>query len=178
MPANKSLRLLLLEGVGAFLVDTINGGSDYTHILTDDDVVVGAAYARSDSREPVVCVYEAVLTNPDDRQAQQAGGNDDPALYYMVRFEVSGWGKKGLAKNPADMTYELMADVKKAFGNLDQLIKDGGLFNGVTLADVTHDPGTVLPATSAEGRTLNPMFVVQLGMKIVESAADPYRLND
>ena len=178
MPANLSQRLLLLEGVGKFLVDTVQGGADFTHTLTVDDVVMGASFARSDSREPVVCVYEAILNNPEERQAQSVGGNDSPELLYAVRVEVSGWGKKGPASSPAGPTYELMADVKKAFGRLDESIKEGALFNGVTLVDVVHDPGMVLPATTAEGRTLNPMFVVQLGLKIVETTADPYRLTD
>lgn len=178
MPPNQSLRLLLLDGVAQFLSDTINGGDDYTYDLKDTDVFAGKTNARSDSVFPLVFVFEAILANPEERQANQAGGNDDPALTYVVKFEINGWGQKGPDRNPSAPTYELMADIKKACGQLDRYVQDRVPLNGVTLVNVTHDPGMVLPATSVEGKTLNPMFVVQLGIQVSESAADPYRLTD
>lgn len=175
---NPSLRLLLIEGLADFFATEINGGDNYTHDLQRTDIFVAKTFARSDVVFPIVFIFEAVLANPEEREARQAGGNDDPALLYVVKFEINGWGKKGPDSNPAGPTYELMADVKKACGKLDSYVKDGVALNGVTIANVIHDPGMVLPASSVEGKTLNPMFVVQLGIVISESAADPYRLTD
>lgn len=175
---NKSLRLLLIEGIGDFLAQQIQGGDEYTHTLSRKDISVGKTYARSDAVFPLVFIFEAILANPEERQSEQAGGNDDPALKYVVKFELNGWGKKGDDSNPAAPTYELMADVKKACGKLDVFVKENETLNGVPIVDVIYDPGMVLPSTTAEGKTLNPMFVVQLGIVISESAADPYRLTD
>jgi hypothetical protein len=180
MPANDSLRLMLLEAVGQHLYSTIKIANGYTHDLVKDNMRIGAQFLPTGTRLPFICVFEHINANPDQalEGSTQVGGNDDPALLYTVKFDISGSGPTGDAYNPAGPTYELMADVKKACGLLDQYIKDGELFYGVPLFQAAHDPGAVLPQSSVEQRTLAPMFIVQLGLQIVESAADPYRLTD
>lgn len=180
MPANLSQRLLLLEAIGKHLYTTIKIASGYTHDLSKDNMRIGAQFLPTGTRSPFVCVFEHINQSPDQslEGVKQAGGNDDPAILYPVKFDISGSSKSDDAYSPARATYELMADVKKAFGLLDGMIKSNNLFYGVRIINVAHDPGSILPQSSVEQRTLAPMFVVQLGVQIVESAADPYRLTD
>lgn len=180
MPENLSQRLMLLEAVGEHLYTTIKIADGYTHDLSKDNMRIGAQFLPTGTKSPFICVFEHLNSNPDQGMegVKQVGGNDDPAILYPVKFDISGSSKTEDAYSPARATYELMADVKKAFGLLDQYIKDGVPFYGVTLVDVAHDPGAILPQSMSEQRTLVPMFVVQLGIRIVESAADPYRLSD
>lgn len=179
-PANQSLRLMLLEAVGKHLYTTIKVANGYTHDLSKNNMRLGAQFLPSGTPLPFVCVFEHLNTNPDQslEGVQQVGGNDDPALLYTVKFDVSGSSKTDDAYSPARATYELMADVKKAFGLLDGIIKKGDPFYGVQLIEAAHDPGAILPQSAVEQKTLAPMFIVQLGLRIVESAADPYRLTD
>lgn len=179
-PANISLRLMLLEAVGRHLYTSIKTADGYTHDLSKDNMRIGAQFLPTGTKSPFVCVFEHINGNPDQGMegVSAVGGNDDAALAYTVKFDISGSSKTEDAYSPARATYELMADVKKAFGLLDQVIKNGDLFYGVQLVSAAHDPGAILPQSAVEQRTLAPMFVVQLGLRIVESAADPYRLTD
>lgn len=180
MPANLSLRLMLLRAVGQHLQDTIKKANGYTHDLSKNNMRLGAQFLPTGTPLPFVCVFEHINQNPDQNTegTKPVGGNDDPALLYQVKFDISGSSRSDDAYCPADLTYELMADVKKACGLLDQYIKEGALFYGVPIQAVVHDPGAILPQSAVEQRTLAPMFIVQLGIRIVESAADPYRLTD
>ena len=180
-PPNLSKRLMLLQAVGRHLFETIKIANGYTHDLSQDNMRIGAQYLPTGTKSPFVCVFEHINSNPDQNSvdAQTVGGNDDPGILYTVKFDISGSSKTDDAYDPAGPTYELMADVKKAFGLLDQYIKEGVPFYGVEIFRVAHAPGAILPQTMAEQqKTLAPMFIVQLGIQIAESAADPYRLTD
>lgn len=182
MPDNLSLRLTLMKALGAHLTNTIQGGDAYTHTLVSKSVAVGTSYRASDSMAPALCIYESILANPAERIVDVAGSDDGDAddieAAMPIKFDVTGWGKKGEASSPADLTYELMADVKKACNLLEKYKQDGTPFGGVTIVKVSHDPGLVVPASQGENKqSFDPMFTVQVSITIVESAADPYRLN-
>lgn len=179
-PENESLRLLLLEAVGQHLQDSIKIANGYTHDILKNNIRLGAQFQPTGSNPPYLCVFEHINQNPDQAMdgVKPVGGHDDSALAYWVKFDISGSSKVDDAYNPARATYELMADVKKACGLLDGVIKNGGSFYGVLISGCAHDPGAILPQSMVEQKTLAPMFVVQLGIQIIESAADPYRLTD
>lgn len=179
MLANSSLRCLLIEAIGAHLSTTIRIADGYTHDIPADQVKLGTSFLPSNDRPPLIVVFEHMAGAGEDAfRAQKAGGNDDPALAYWVPFDISGWGEVGKNNFPAKMTYELMADVKKALGALDGLVQEGRPFYGLNILDVVNDPGVVLPQSLGDKGNLPPQFVVQVRIQISESGADPYRLDD
>lgn len=177
--ANQSVRTILMKAIRSHLGSSIRVAKGYTFDIMEDAIFLGQSYVPTNTPLPCIVIFEHMSAPGEDKvHAEQAGGSDDPALAYWVPLDISGWAKVSSPTFPAEATYELMADVKKAMGLLEGYIQTGEPFYGIRLADEIHDPGVMLPATSLDQKTINAQFLVEVALKITESIADPYRLDD
>lgn len=175
-PTNNSLRFELIKQITDYLQSEVNPDNGYKNNLKDHVMRGIAVHSASTMALPAVSVYEGVNSQIAEQghDASRVGGNEDPSVLYGKYFMISGWTRAQDKNNPTDEVYELMADVKKAFGKLITKLGEGEpIFSGI-VTSMEIDPGVVLPR---EDPNMAPQFVLRIVPNIVESLVDPYRID-
>lgn len=163
-----SKRLQVLKALTAHL-ETITLENGYQHALAGR-VYRGRAVFGAETPLPCVSILEAL--NPD-RNPREAGAGIQTLDSWILL--IQGWTEDGAEASPTDPAHNLMADVKKALG---QLMRDGSPTNpnpsymlGGMIEGLRVEPGTVRPPDENSARSY---FYLRAVVEIAESLEDPY----
>lgn len=164
-----SKRLTILKALSAHL-ETITVANGYQHDLAGS-VYRGRAAFGDDTPLPCLSILEPL--NPD-RDPRPAGAGIVQKEEWVLL--IQGWVDDD-EDNPTDPAHNLMADVKKALG---QVMRDtyptanpvymlGGVIESLRI-----EPGTVRPPDENSARAY---FYLRAVVGVTEDLDDPYRLD-
>jgi len=156
-------RLLVLKALTA-QVASVSVASGYQHDLAGK-VWRGRSTFSDSEPLPAVSILEAL---PGDAPAVTSRANSAVQLERWVLL-VQGWAVDDLL-NPTDPAHRLMADVKKALGQVAQPASTAYLLGGL-IQRIEVDPGVVRPSDAVSSRAY---FFLRVTLDITERVFAPY----
>lgn len=174
MAVDDSKRLATLKALTAHLESEISIAHGYKHDLAG---AVFRGRMRFDDADPLPMIALLEGMNPD-RFPNRAGSEDHIETDQRDNWtiDVQGWAVDD-KNNPTDAGYELMADVKKALGQIvmEDSVQGIGLHEnymlGGLILDLEYEPGTVRPPDQPSAKAFFWMRVI---LKFSENVNDPF----